>query len=265
MPQRLRRRPSASLVVALLALFIALDGPATAAHLIDGRSIKRNSITNQQVRNHTLGAQDLSKRATKTLQMTPSRSVGTKQLRDGAVTGKAIGPKAVDAAKLADGSVGNTQLAGKAVDANKLADGAVGPTQLAADAVTSSKVADNAVGAAAIVDGGLQTRDLGDFYGTVSVDFGDFAPNTCQVATVANPQPAAPGQGNSIADDVVAVSPSTNGWPDLIVISANPGAANSMRIVACRIGKDPLKPDNDPTDVINPPATTFQYVAFDTP
>ncbi|MDX6716553.1 MAG: hypothetical protein QOH30_3111, partial [Baekduia sp.] len=28
------------MVVALLALFVALDGPATAARLIDGRSIK---------------------------------------------------------------------------------------------------------------------------------------------------------------------------------------------------------------------------------
>ena len=51
------------MVVALLALFIALDGPATAARLIDGSSIKRNSITNRQVRNGTLGTQDLSKSA----------------------------------------------------------------------------------------------------------------------------------------------------------------------------------------------------------
>jgi hypothetical protein len=245
------------MVVALLALFIALDGPATAARLIDGRTIKRNSITNRQVRNGTLGAQDLSKRAIKTLQATPSKSVGIKQLRDGAVTAKAIAPKAVDASKLGDGAVGNTQLAGKAVDAAKLADGAVGPAQLAADAVTMSKVADGAVGAAAVADGGLQTRDLGDFYGTVSVDFADFAASTCQVAMVSSPQPAAPAQNNSIADDVVSVSPSTTGWPDPIVVTANPGAGNTIRIVACRVG--------GANDLINPPPTTFQYVAFDTP
>jgi hypothetical protein len=248
------------MVVALLALFIALDGPATAARLIDGGSIKRNSITNQQVRNGTLGVQDLSKRAVKTLQATPSKSVGTKQLRDGAVGTKALAAKAVDASKVADGAVGNTQLAGKAVDASKLADGAVGPTQLAADAVTSSKVADGAIGAAAVADGGLQTRDLGDFYGTVSVDFTAFASNTCQVAMVPSPQAAAPGQSNSIADDVVSASPSTTGWPDPIVVTANPGAGNTIRIVACRVGGT-----GDPSDVIDPPVTTFQYVAFDTP
>ena len=246
------------MAVALLALFIALDGPATAARLIDGSTIKRGSITNRQVRNGTLGTQDLSKRAITSLKATPSRSVGTAQLRNGAVTGKAIGGKAVDASKLADGAVGNTQLAGKAVDAAKLADGAVGPTQLAMDAVTSSKVADGSIGAAAIADGSLQTRDLGDFYGSVLVDFDPFAPNSCQVASFANPQPSAPGQNNVIADDVVSVSPGTTGWPDPIIVTANPGANNSLRIVACRIGADPA-------GFIDPGPTTFQYVAYDTP
>jgi hypothetical protein len=252
------------MVVALLALFVALDGPATAARLIDGGSIKKGSITNRQVRNGTLGTQDLSKRAVKTLQTTPSRSVGTKQLRNGAVTMKAIAPKAVDASRLTDGAVGNGQLAGKSVDAGKLADGAVGPTQLSSDAVTSSKVADGAIGAAAIADGGLQTRDLGDFYGTVSVDFDNFAGNDCQVAKDIVPQPSAPGQGNVIADDVVSVSPGTqSGWPDPIVVTANPGAGNTIRIVACRVGGDPSPAASG--DDINPGPTTFQYVAFDTP
>jgi hypothetical protein len=253
------------MAVALLALFIALDGPATAARLIDGSAIKRSSITNKQVRNGTLGTQDLSKRAVASLKVTPSKSVGSAQLRPGAVTSRALGPKAVDATQLADGAVGNTQLAAKAVDAGKLADGAVGSGQLAMDSVTSSKVADGSIGAAAIADGGLQTRDLGDFYGSVSVDFEPFAPNTCQVAFVASPQPSVAGQNNSIADDVVSVSPGTTGWPDLIVVTANPGANNSLRIVACRIGKDKDKLDNDPTDLIDPGPTTFQYVAFDTP
>jgi hypothetical protein len=246
------------MAVALLALFIALDGPATAARLIDGSTIKRNSVTTKQVRNGTLGTQDLSKRAVTALKVTPSKSVGSAQLRPNAVTGKALAAKAVDASKLADGAVGNTQLAAKAVDAAKLADGAVGPSQLAMDAVTSSKVADGSIGAAAIADGGLQTRDLGDFSGSVSVDFKAFDPNTCQVAFVAEPQPSAPGQNNLIADDIVSVSPGTTGWPDPIIVTANPGANNSLRIVACRIGADP-------SEAIDPGPTTFQYVAFDTP
>src|SRR3954454_19564020 len=160
MPHLPRRRPSAAMVVASLALFAALDGPATAAHLINGATIKKNSITNKQVRNRTLRVQDLSASAVKTLQTTPSRSVGTKQLRDGTVGTKALADKSVDATKIAPGAVGNSHLANKAVDGSKLADGAVGSSQLGTDAVTSAKVADGAIGAAAIADGGLQSRDV---------------------------------------------------------------------------------------------------------
>jgi hypothetical protein len=258
MSQRLKgRRPSAPMIVALLALFVALDGPATAARFVNGSSIKPNSITNKQVKNGTLGKQDLSKSALTYLRTTPAKSVGVNQLRDGAVGGKALAGKSVDASKLADGAVGNTQLAGKSVDAGKLADGSVGATQLSLDAVTSSRVAAGAIGTEAIADGSLQTRDLGDFYGTVSVDFDPFAPNTCQVSTF----PPVPSNGvpsTSIADDVVSVSPSTTGWPDPIVVTANPGANTTIRIVACRIG-------TDGGATIDPPRTTFQYVAFDTP
>jgi hypothetical protein len=258
MSHRLKgRRPSASMVVALLALFIALDGPATAARLINGSSIKPNSITNKQIKNGTIGKQDLSRSAIQYLRTTPAKSVGSTQLRDGAVGSRAIAGKAVDAAKISDGAVGNTQLAGKSVDAAKLADGSVGSTQLAADAVTSSKVAAGAIGAEAIADGSLQTRDLGDFYGTVSIDFDPFAENTCQVSTF-TPVPSNGSPTTQISDDVVSVSPSTSGWPDPIVVTANPGAGTTIRIVACRVG-------SDGGATIDPPRTTFQYVAFDTP
>lgn len=245
------------MVVALLALFVALDGPAMAARVVSGSSIKRNSITTRQIRNGTVGRQDLSKRAQTYLRTTPAKSVGANQLRDGAVSGKAIAGQSVDASKLADGAVGNSQLAAKSIDGSKLADGSTGPSQLAAGAVTASKVADGAIGGAAIADGNLQTRDLGDFYGTVTVDFTEFPANMCQVS-VFSPTPANGNGSNQIADDVVSVSPSTSGWPDQVVVVANPGASNTVRLVACRIGADG-------GTTIDPPRTTFQYVAFDTP
>jgi hypothetical protein len=245
MSSRLRRRPSAAMVVALLALFVALDGPATAARLIDGGAIKRNSIGSTQIRNRSLGTQDLSKAAVKTLQATPSKSV--------------------DATKILAGAVGTRAIAPKAIDGTKLGDGVIGMSQLGAGAVTSSKIAGGAVGAGAVADGGLQTRDVGDFYGSVLVDFTPFAPNTCQVAKDIAPQPSAVGQANAIGDDVVSVSPGTTGWPDPIVITGYPGAGNTLRIVACRVGQDRSKNPGDPSDIIDPGPTTFQYVAFDSP
>ena len=241
------------MAVALLALFVALDGPATAAHLIDGKSIKTNSITTKQVRNRTLRTQDLSKTAIKTLQRTPT----------GSITARQLAPKSVDGSKLADGLIGARALAPKSVDSSKIADAAIGTTQLAGGAVTPSKIADGAVGAAAVADGSLQTRDVGDFYGSVAIPFKPFLPNTCQVAPF-TPAPSVPGA--VIADDVVSVSPGTaSGWPDPIIVSANPGAGNTMRIVACRVGQDPTKAPGDPSDVISVGQTTFQYVAFDAP
>jgi hypothetical protein len=247
------------MVVASLALFVALDGPATAAHLISGSSIKSNSITTKQVRNHTLRTTDISSAAVRSLRTTPSKSVGSAQLRDRAVGTRALADKAVDATKIAPSAVGNSHLAPKAVDAAKLADGAVGTGQLATNAVTSAKVADGAIGAGAVADGSLQTRDVGDFYGSVQVPFGDFKTDECKVVAI-NAQPSSPGQVNSIADDVVSVSPTTTGWPDPIIVTANPGANNTVRIIACRIGGTGVD-----TDVISTPPTTFFYVAFDTP
>jgi hypothetical protein len=234
------------MAVALIALFVALDGPATAAKLIDGRSIRASSVTTKQIRNHSLAAADLTRGAVRVLQRTPSNSVGSKQ----------IVVKAVDASKLADGAVGGAALADKGVGGADIGDGAVGPGQLAQGAVTSTKVADGAIGAAAVMDGALQTRDIGDFYGSVIVQFKPFDPNSCQVASFA-PQAASPSGTPVIADDVVSVSPSTNGWPDPIVVTGNPGANNTLRIVACRVGGDP--------PALDVPNTTFQYVAFDAP
>jgi hypothetical protein len=252
MPHRLRRRPSPALVVALLALFVALDGPATAAHLIDGRSIKRNSITTGQVRNKTLGTQDLSPTAIAALKQTPRNSVSTASIR----------AKAVDGSKLADGAVGAGALAPKAVDGTKLGDGAVGTVQLGAGSVTPSKIADSAIGSTAIADGSLQGPDVGDFFGSVIVDFAPFRLNECQTAEVSSPTPTGNAQAQ-IADDVILVTPAA-GFSDLITVTANPGVGNTLRLIACRVGKDRMDPDN-PNNIVDPIPTRFYYLGIDAP
>ena len=51
LPLRLgRMRPTPSMVVAVVALFVALGGPAQAAHLIDGRLIRKSTITGRQIK-----------------------------------------------------------------------------------------------------------------------------------------------------------------------------------------------------------------------
>jgi hypothetical protein len=235
------------MVVALLALFVALDGPAAAKRvLIDGGSITANSITGKQIKNRSLGSGELTRAAVRSLQRTPNLSV----------TAAKLAPKAVDASKLADGAVGAAALADGGVTPQKLAASAVGPAQLAPGAVTAGKLGDASVSGMAVANGSLTTADIGQFAGSVQVDFKPFDPNTCQTAPVANPQPTTTAAAN-IADDIVAVSPAP-GWPDLLVVSAYPGAGNTIRIVTCYVAK---QGDSQ----LDPPDWVFRYVTFDAP
>jgi hypothetical protein len=198
------------MLVALIALFVALDGPAAAKRLISGSDIRSSSITGRQIKNHSLGAQELTRPAVRQLE-TPRK-------------------------------------------------GAVGSSALASGAVTASKLALGSVGGGAIADGSLTARDLGDFAGMVEIDFKPFAPSSCQVAKDIAPRATVGGTNITIADDAIAVAP-VAGWPDPIVVVANPGAGNTLRIIACRIGDDPANPGVP----IDPRPTVFRYVAFDLP
>ena len=73
------------MVVALIALFIALGGPAQAKRLIDGRSIRTGTITTKQIKNGSVAKADLSKAAVKSLTATPASSVRSPQIADGSV------------------------------------------------------------------------------------------------------------------------------------------------------------------------------------
>jgi hypothetical protein len=85
-----RRRPSAPIVISLAALFLSLGGVGYAAVSL------------------------------------PSNSVGTRQIRNEAVTYKKIRPNAVGAVRLANGGVINSKLANNSVSFQKIQPGAVG-------------------------------------------------------------------------------------------------------------------------------------------
>jgi hypothetical protein len=139
--RRLRhlRRPSAAMLVALLALFVALGGPAEAARLINGKLLKRDSVTTKAIKDRTLITRDLSRPTIKALQKTPAGSVTEAQIANGAVT------------------------------PGKLAPGAVGP----------AAIAGNAIGGGHIADGSLTARDVGRFSGRFSVDLPAVAAREC--------------------------------------------------------------------------------------
>src|SRR3954454_11942190 len=156
MDRLVRRRPAAAMIVALLALFVALAGPAQAAHLINGKLLKKGTVTGKAIKDRSLGVRDLSKPAIRKLRNLPS------------------------------GSVTETKLANGAVTPGKLAPGAVGSAAIAAGGVSSGNVADGSLTGVDIADGSMDARDVARFAGRFSVTVGrtstgdqDILPNTC--------------------------------------------------------------------------------------
>jgi hypothetical protein len=216
------------MAVALIALFVALGGPAQAKkQLFDGRLLRRNSVTGEAIKNGSVAKADLTKGAVRSLMATPPRSVRSAQIVDGQVLAPDLGA------------------------------GSVGQAQLAAGGVTASKLAPESVGGSSVANGSLQTVDIGSFTGSVNVDFDSFNDTNrrCQVAEA----PAMPAGGQpNLADDVVAVSP-PSGWSDFLVVTGKPAPNNAIRIVACWAAP------TDQPDGPDPPMTTFRYVTFDAP
>jgi hypothetical protein len=221
------------MAVALIALFVALGGPAQAKRLIDGKLLKKGSVTGRAIKNGTIAKADLTKTAVRSLTTTPANSVRSGNIVDGQVLAPDLGMGSVTAAAIAPASV------------------------------TASKVAPGSIGGGSVANGSLQTLDIGSFTGAIQVDFDQFnlTDKRCQSADA--PAVAAGGQPN-VADDVVVISPPA-GWSDFIVVtgkpSGAPGLANPIRLVACWI-PDVAAP---PSDAPDPPSTVFRYVTFDSP
>ena len=196
---RLRpRRPSAALVVALLALFVAVGGPAEAARLIGSKDVK----------NRSLKTEDLSKKTVRTLRATPPNSIGAQQLRDGAITPVKLAPAAIGSAQLGQGAVGTRELRA----------GAAGSAQIADGAVTGAKVA----------DGSLDARDSARFSGRFRVTVPAVAARDCwsgePVGLVAEQA------GADISGDLVLATPDSS-WPERSLAFTVRGSANKARFV----------------------------------
>jgi hypothetical protein len=213
------------MVVALIALFIALGGPAQAKRVINGKLLGKGTVTSRAIKNGSLAKADLSKAAVKSLQRTPANSVGSAQIVDGQVLAPDLGAGSVTGAALAAG------------------------------AVTSSKLAADSVGGGSVANGSLQTVDIGAFAGSLRPvpDFVFTKADPCQVRQ--GPAVATGGQPN-ISDDVVVVTPPAD-WSDNVVLTAKPAPGNQIRVVACWV---PKASDSDPL-TLGP--VVLHYVTFD--
>lgn len=217
------------MLVALLALFVALGGPAQARKLIDGATIRKGTVRGAQIKDRSVTGRDLSPATVRALMETPNGSIGTGKLAFGAVTG----------ATIADGTVGAADIADGAVGAGKLADGAV----------SGAKVA----------DGSLTTADIARFSGAFRIlaeDLGRIAPRTCWARS---PRGLAPElAGADISQDALLVVPRASFNENVLAFSYKTGGAdNPSRFV--------LSLCNVTDQEYTPPSIGFSYVVFDLP
>jgi hypothetical protein len=226
-----RRRPSAALIVALLALFVALGGPAQAANLINGKLLKHGSVSGKAIKNHSIGMRDLSRKAIRKLEATPKGSVTEAGLANGAVT------------------------------PGKLAPGAVGSAAIAAGGVSSGNIASSAVGSPQIADGSLLARDIARFSGRFSVDIPPIPAGQCWSREPVLDNLA----GTNINGDVVEVTPDGS-WPRvkqdadheyaLSLTVYNSAAPDRFVLSVCN-------PSDTKTMPTAPTRVSFSYVVLD--
>ena len=111
----MKRRPSFATIVALLALFVALGGPAEAQRLIG-----KGKVTSVSVKDRSLKLQDLSRRTVRRLQAAPNNSITEAKLANGAVTRGKLAPGAVGGAAIDDGSIVGSDIANGSLSAAQI-------------------------------------------------------------------------------------------------------------------------------------------------
>lgn len=203
------------MLVALLALFIALGGPAYAERIINGSKIKRGTVTSKQLKNRSVKQRDLARGTVRALRATPDRSVTATKLAPGSVGTDAVGENALTAADLAVNSVGTDEIA----------DNAVGQSEIRGNGVAASEIADNSIDGGEIIDGGLSVRDVARLVGPFEWPVGTLAANACEPSLV-------PVAGRQLAGEFVLIAPVTP-WPSELSYSVSGFTDTGFRVLAC--------------------------------
>jgi hypothetical protein len=245
------RRPSPALLISVLALFVALGGPAQAAKLINGKTIKKGTITSTQVKDGSLGEKELTKGARKALRAVANGSVTAASIVTGAVTAAQIAPGAVDGVRLAPNAVDGSKVADNSLNAADIATGGIGSGEVANGAIGATEIRDNSIDAGEIVDGGLGAKDVGRFAGAlVDLPYVEIANGQCDTSTSTSLTPLRANE--SLIDDVIVVTPEV-ALPDKVLVSAAAASANQIVVTLCNFTGGPLAAG----------ARDFSYVSID--
>lgn len=205
------RRPTAPMVIALLALFVALDGPAHAQRVISGKLLRKGTVTSRAVKNHSLQVKDIKRKSVRKLKATANGSITEAKLANSSITPGKLGLGAVGSAAIADRGVGGVDLAPAAVGGLQVADGSLG--------------------GADVGDGSLDARDLGRYWGRFRLRVGQVAPGQCWSGVPGGLAPEAAGA--DISQDLVMATPTAE-WPEALAFTVrNDGRADRFVLTGC--------------------------------
>jgi hypothetical protein len=217
------------MIIALLALFVALGGPAQAAKLINGAKIKKDTVASKQIKDRSLKVRDLGAGAIRALTTTPDGSIGPSQLAENAVTTHALAPGSVLTGNIADNSLTSADLGTNSAGSDEVADNAIGQSEIRNNGVSASEIADNSIDGGEIIDGSLSVRDLARQVGTLQWPVPLLGTDKCDVKPV-------PITGIEIAGDFMVISP-TGAWPAELVYTVNGTSSETeFKVQACNRG-----------------------------
>jgi hypothetical protein len=220
------------MLVALLALFVALGGPAQARRLVNGADIQKGTVRSKQIKDRTIALRDINPTVVRQLERTPANSITEPLLANGAVTANKLGAGAVTAAKIAVG------------------------------AVSAASIADGVITGGKIADGSLTTADVARFSGRFRVtqqDLGTIAAHSCWRG---EPQGLAPERAAvDISGDALLVTPLGSTWDDRLMLTARTSGTTPQPIRFVLMICNPT--DNPITTAAG--GLTFSYVVLDVP
>jgi len=150
MNSRFRPKLTYSNVIATIALFLALGGAAIAAGL------PKNSVGTKQLKRGAVTAAKLKKGA-----------VTSGKLAQKSVTAGKLGPNAVLPGNIGNGAITSAKIGAGAVIASSIKNGVITTSKLASKAVTTDKLAANAVTNPILANGSVTPNKLSDNFGPI--------------------------------------------------------------------------------------------------
>jgi hypothetical protein len=157
-------------VAGLLALFVALDGPAWASSMINGATIKPSTVTGKQVRNSSLTGADV-RNSSLTGADVKNATLDGRDVKDGSLAGTDVTDGSIDDRDIKDGSLTGTEITDGSLTGADVSDGSIKAGDLAPGvipaapslsipdgSITTAKFADSAVAPTAKALPGLRTE-----------------------------------------------------------------------------------------------------------